>query len=337
VKRLLRSRVAIVISTAVVTAVACLGVTNAFSADAPGPVIHGCVAPNGLLRVITATQQCHKGEQPIQWNQRGPQGPPGVQGTPGPPGPPGPAGSSNLFALTVRTAGAGQGIVHGNNIDCGTMHIDCTAVYPAGAHVTLTADASRFSALSAFSGDCSGTSCTLTMDAAKSVTATFVPNATTLTATKVGASLDGSTLHVGDTMQWTVTIRNTGAHAADAIKVHDVGSIGCMIGNCDTSGWSLIAGSVTTSLGVVDTGNNAGDTVVDVTINELPAGANATIRFNAQAGLVSDVKVALNQAHIQAANADPIDSVDPNFPITGVCADLASFFRAGATCVNLLP
>jgi len=80
------------------------------------------------------------------------------------------------FALTVTKAGTGTGTVTSNpaGIDCGT---NCAANYANGTVVTLTAAPAAGSVFSNWSGACTGAgSCTVTMDAAKSVTATFNTN-----------------------------------------------------------------------------------------------------------------------------------------------------------------
>ena len=77
------------------------------------------------------------------------------------------------FTLTVTKAGTGAGSVTSTpaGIACGA---DCSETYTAGTVVTLTAKASRGSTFSGWSGACSGTgACTVTMNASKSVTATF--------------------------------------------------------------------------------------------------------------------------------------------------------------------
>ncbi len=83
-------------------------------------------------------------------------------------------GGSSNFALTVAKAGAGSGIITSSpsGINCGS---DCAESYASGTNVILTAAASSGSSFSGWSGACSGTSstCTVTMNAAKSVTATF--------------------------------------------------------------------------------------------------------------------------------------------------------------------
>lgn len=76
--------------------------------------------------------------------------------------------------LTVTREGAGRGKVTSSpaGINCGS---DCTEAYAAGTEVTLSARAARDSTFAGWSGDCSGTAstCTVTMDQARSVTATF--------------------------------------------------------------------------------------------------------------------------------------------------------------------
>ena len=74
--------------------------------------------------------------------------------------------------VTVTTTGSGSGIVTSQpaGIVCPP---ECSAAFPAGATVTLTAAATAGSRFVGFSGACSGQTCTLTADAAKQVTAEF--------------------------------------------------------------------------------------------------------------------------------------------------------------------
>ena len=77
------------------------------------------------------------------------------------------------FALTTAKAGTGSGRVTSSpaGIDCGSS---CSAEFDSGTSVTLSASAASGSEFSGWGGACSGSStCTVTMDAAKSVTATF--------------------------------------------------------------------------------------------------------------------------------------------------------------------
>ena len=75
--------------------------------------------------------------------------------------------------LSVAKAGSGTGSVTSSpaGIDCGGT---CSTTFAHGTSVTLTATASAGSSFAGWSGACSGTgSCTVTMDADRSVTATF--------------------------------------------------------------------------------------------------------------------------------------------------------------------
>jgi uncharacterized delta-60 repeat protein len=75
--------------------------------------------------------------------------------------------------LTLAKAGSGTGTVTSNpaGISCGSA---CAHAFTYGASVTLTAVASAGSQFAGWTGDCSGTgSCTVTMSAARSVSATF--------------------------------------------------------------------------------------------------------------------------------------------------------------------
>ncbi|MBL8521217.1 MAG: hypothetical protein JNK75_11140 [Betaproteobacteria bacterium] len=78
--------------------------------------------------------------------------------------------------LNVAKSGTGTGTVTSNppGIQCGA---DCTAAFSPATVVTLTATSSAGSAFTRWGGACAGTStnvCTVTMNAAKSVTATFM-------------------------------------------------------------------------------------------------------------------------------------------------------------------
>ena len=93
------------------------------------------------------------------------------------------------YSLTVNKTGTGSGTVTSNpsGINCGE---DCNEVYDQGTNVTLTAVPAAGSTFTGWSGGgCSGTgACTVTMNAAKSVPATFNLQAAgyTLTVSKTG-------------------------------------------------------------------------------------------------------------------------------------------------------
>ena len=79
--------------------------------------------------------------------------------------------ATTTATLTVAKTGNGSVTSSPAGINCGT---DCSESYAGGASVTLTATAGAGSTFTGWSGACTGTStCTVTMNAAKSVTATF--------------------------------------------------------------------------------------------------------------------------------------------------------------------
>ena len=80
------------------------------------------------------------------------------------------------FVLTVSKSGAGTVISSPAGIDCGAT---CSSSFNAAASVALTASASAGSFFAGWGGACSGIgACNVTMDATKSVTATFKLNTT---------------------------------------------------------------------------------------------------------------------------------------------------------------
>jgi hypothetical protein len=81
--------------------------------------------------------------------------------------------SVTTYTLSVTQAGTGSGTVTSSpsGINCGST---CSASYSSGTSVTLTASAASGSTFAGWSGACTGTgTCTLSMTAARSVTATF--------------------------------------------------------------------------------------------------------------------------------------------------------------------
>jgi hypothetical protein len=77
------------------------------------------------------------------------------------------------FTLTIAKAGTGSGTVTSSagGINCGTT---CAAEFDSGTSLTLTAIPAGNSTFAGWSGACSGNgNCPVTIDAAKTVTATF--------------------------------------------------------------------------------------------------------------------------------------------------------------------
>jgi hypothetical protein len=100
--------------------------------------------------------------------------------------------------VSVVLAGAGSGSVTSTpgvsgSISCGST---CSANFYSGSNVTLTAAAATGSTFTGWSGACSGASatCTLTVSAAQSVTASFAPAQTDYTLTVSNSSTAGGTI-----------------------------------------------------------------------------------------------------------------------------------------------
>jgi List-Bact-rpt repeat protein len=98
--------------------------------------------------------------------------------------------------MTVSKVGRGEGTVTSAppGIDCGA---DCSESYESGTTVTLTATPSFGSIFTGWMGcdSVEGTSCTVTMNAAASVTARFDRERFTLTASKSGPGRGTITSH----------------------------------------------------------------------------------------------------------------------------------------------
>ena len=111
-------------------------------------------------------------------------------------------GNVTTSPLTVTRAGTGSGTVTSSpaKIDCGAT---CSASFPSGTVVSLTATPASGSTLDGWSGACSGTaSCSVTMDAAKNVTATF----DTVPPFDFGASPSPKAITAGQSAQFMIEV-----------------------------------------------------------------------------------------------------------------------------------
>jgi YVTN family beta-propeller protein len=141
------------------------------------------------------------------------------------------ASAAVQYSLTVTKSGTGAGTITSNpaGIDCGST---CSASFDEGTTVTLMAAAAPGSEFAGWSGDCSSsgtsTTCTLTMDAGKNVSASFEqlvfpPDALirrSTSSTYVGQDVFNTTgvhQHLSTDLAW-------GASAAFLIKVENDGN-----------------------------------------------------------------------------------------------------------------
>ncbi len=115
---------------------------------------------------------------------------------------------------------------------------------------------------------------------------------------------DGSgDLSPGDMLAYSVSVTNIST--GDALDV--------VYNDAPDANTSLIVGSVTTTQGTVDTGNNAGDSSIQVAIGTLTGGSGATITYEV---LINDpipvgVTTIVNQGLLSGSNFTDVLSDDP--------------------------
>ena len=81
-------------------------------------------------------------------------------------------GDATRFTLTVTSPACGT-VTGSNGINCGSKGTVCSARFDEGAKITLTATGDTDFAPTAWGGDCNGATCTLNIDANKTVTQVF--------------------------------------------------------------------------------------------------------------------------------------------------------------------
>ena len=136
---------------------------------------------------------------------------------------------ASSYALSVVSAGTGSGAVTSSpaGISCGTI---CSGSFVPGTSVVLTASPNASSTFTGWSGACSGTgTCTVTMSATGSVTATFAIKTFTISAS---AGTNGTiaptgavSVNYGATRAFTITPA-AGYHVADVLV--DGSSVGAV-------------------------------------------------------------------------------------------------------------
>ena len=124
-------------------------------------------------------------------------------------------------------------------------------------------------------------------------------------ALQVDADVSGS-VSAGDTLRYTLELENVGAADATDIFIDDV----------PDANTTLLVGSVTTTSGVVNIGNVAGDSTVQVAILSLAASGTVTITFDVLINdpLPAGVEQVVNQAVFDSVELPPGQSDDPAPP-----------------------
>ncbi|MBN7795080.1 DUF11 domain-containing protein [Parahaliea mediterranea] len=150
-----------------------------------------------------------------------------------------------------------------------------------------------------------------------------VETTSTLSASKRGNLLvdthGNSVANPGDVLRYTVQVANTmGSGQVNNVVFRDTLD----------SNTNLVAGSVTTTQGAVLSGNNPGDTVVEIDFGALPGGTTATVNFDAaiDASTPASVTQIVNQGLV---SADGLTNLLTDDPDTAAAID--------ATVVAVLP
>ncbi len=168
-------------------------------------------------------------------------------------------------SLMIKKAGTGDGLVTPNTGTINWNGNTGSATYVAGTAVTLTANATTGSTFTGWSGEgCSGTgSCTVTMTAARNVTATFLLNTFSLT---VNAAGNGAGM----------VSSNTGG-ISFSYPAATSGSTNLNYGNAVTLTTTATTGSTVTWFGCDSAGGTA--TVATCTINSMTSTKIVTATF----------------------------------------------------------
>jgi hypothetical protein len=134
---------------------------------------------------------------------------------------------SQNFTVTVTKYGSGGVTSVPGGIDCGNT---CSADFAGGTNVTLTATPAMKFVFSGWAGACSGTStCTLTVDAAKSLSATFIPDVAFAAASSAAAGLRPMYIALGDLNgdgKLDLATSNNGADSVSVLLGDGAGAFG---------------------------------------------------------------------------------------------------------------
>ena len=158
--------------------------------------------------------------------------------------------------LTVTVAGTGGGTVNSTPSGIACSGPSCSASFDQGAQVTLLALPDSTSTFAGWSGDCTGGSCTVTMDLARAVTATF----TAAPRVKAGSATYPTLQEAFDTA--TATMLSLGVPFSENPVYNRPGIFLQLLGGYDAG--YMTAGGVTTINGsfTIGTGSLAVSNVV---------------------------------------------------------------------------
>jgi uncharacterized repeat protein (TIGR01451 family) len=189
------------------------------------------------------------------------------------------------YALTVTTAGTGQGLV--------TVAPN-RLFFGQGSVVTLTASPTGTSTFAGWSGSASGLTnpLTITMDSAKAITATFTLNVPPTADLKLSLRGAPSQAAAGGLVTYTLTITNTGPDLATTIRLTDTLSVSSTFQSLSSpAGWNCqspavgATGSVICATGSLTAGVAATFTLTVQLSATLPASAQVSNTATATSAL----------------------------------------------------
>ncbi|MBI5756212.1 MAG: SBBP repeat-containing protein, partial [Nitrospirae bacterium] len=188
------------------------------------------------------------------------------------------------YTLSVSKSGTGSGTVTSSpaGISCGS---DCSEAYTYGTSVTLTATPATGSVFAGWSGDADCSDGVVTVDSAKSCTATFNTGTASADLSITKTDSPDPVPQVGDNVTYTITVTNNGPSTATGVTVTDTLD-------------SLTYVSALPSQGIC-----SGTTTVTCNLDTLAYGSIATITIvagtNPPAGMIG------NTASVTANETDP--------------------------------
>jgi uncharacterized repeat protein (TIGR01451 family) len=132
------------------------------------------------------------------------------------------------------------------------------------------------------------------------------PTPPAVSATKAVVLLGDPEADPGDTLVYTVILRNTG----------DTTATGVVFTDTPDANTALVVGSVTTTAGAVVQGNTAGDAAVQVDVGDLASGATATVTFQVTIDdpLPEGIGQISNQGAFSGGNFTGGSTDDPSAP-----------------------
>ena len=143
-----------------------------------------------------------------------------------------------------------------------------------------------------------------------------LPSVSATKSAAIQTDRDGDALaDPGDTIRYTVVVRNSGEGVATIVRLQDILD----------SNTTIVPGSLTTSKGSV-----SGSSPVDVALGDLASGAEATVRFDAVVNnsISSSVAQISNQASVSGSNFTTLTTDDPATSTSGDATRTTTNFQS---------